>query len=62
MAEPTKTQRDNRWHVQAKLDMATYVTFTSWCKKNDFSYSSGIRKLLQTHPMIQAHVSDTACT
>ena len=53
MTEQTKSQRDNKFHVQAKLDMATYVTFTSWCKKHNFSYSSGIRKLLQTHPNIQ---------
>ena len=60
MAELTKAQKDNKYHVQAKLDMATYVTFTSWCKKHNYSYSSGIRTLLQTHPNIQSYVSDTA--
>ena len=53
MAELTKAQRDNRYHVQAKLDLDTYVRFTRYCKDNDYSYSRGIRVLISSHPNIQ---------
>jgi len=62
MAELTKSQRDNKFHVQAKLDASTYIQFTKYCKDHDFSYSRGIRTLIQTHPEIQPNVSDTART
>jgi|DEB0MinimDraft_6_1074348.scaffolds.fasta_scaffold97540_3 homoserine acetyltransferase len=56
MAELTKSQRDNKFHVQAKLDANTYIQFTKYCKDHDFSYSRGIRTLIQTHPEIQPNV------
>ena len=56
MAELTKAQRDNRYHVQAKLDLDTYVRFTRYCKDNDYSYSRGIRVLISSHPNIQQDV------
>ena len=56
MAELTKSQRDNKFHVQAKLDMDTYVRFTRFCKDHDYSYSRGIRVLISSHPEFQQDV------
>mgnify|MGYP003134534049 CR=1 FL=1 len=39
----------NRHLVSSKLTPLNYKKFREWCKKNNFSYSSGINNLIATY-------------
>ncbi|MEL0332170.1 MAG: hypothetical protein VW982_08150 [Candidatus Poseidoniales archaeon] len=45
-----KNKRENRFHIQSKLTLAEYEPFMRFCKDKEFSISSALRYIIQTHP------------
>jgi len=50
----------NRNKVFAKLKPINMENFRKWCKTNDLNFSSGINRLIATHPEINPNYQDHA--
>tara|TARA_R100001443_G_scaffold67235_1_gene76059 strand:- start:1218 stop:1466 length:249 start_codon:yes stop_codon:yes gene_type:complete len=45
----------NRFYVGAKLKEKNWHSYMSWAKDNNFSNSSGLNRLIETHPDLKNH-------
>ena len=50
----------NRYQVFAKLKPINMENFRKWTKKNNLNFSSGINRLIATHPEINPNYKDHA--
>ena len=45
-----KNKHENRFHIQSKLTQEEYHPFIKFCQEREFSISSALRYIIQTHP------------
>ena len=55
----TVAEWKNRGRITAKLIDANYLAFTKWCKKHNLSFSSGVNRLIETHPEVKSFIPES---